>query len=34
VPQLRGVDVVIGGGGAELLADEDDLLVPGDTRAA
>ncbi|WP_336922460.1 bifunctional metallophosphatase/5'-nucleotidase [Aquipuribacter sp. SD81] len=32
VTELSGVDVVIGGGGAELLADEDDLLVPGDTR--
>ncbi len=33
VTQVSGVDVVIGGGGAELLAAEDDLLVPGDTRA-
>lgn len=33
VGRLRGVDVVIGGGGAELLAAPDDLLVPGDTRA-
>ncbi|MFC5381015.1 bifunctional metallophosphatase/5'-nucleotidase [Aquipuribacter nitratireducens] len=32
VTELSGIDVVIGGGGAELLADEDDLLVPGDTR--
>lgn len=33
VTQVEGVDVVIGGGGAELLASPDDLLVPGDTRA-
>jgi 5'-nucleotidase len=30
VPQLSGVDLVIGGGGSELLANEGDLLVPGD----
>jgi 2',3'-cyclic-nucleotide 2'-phosphodiesterase (5'-nucleotidase family) len=29
---LRGVDVMIAGGGDELLANEDDLLVPGDVR--
>jgi 5'-nucleotidase len=28
--QLTGVDVMIAGGGDELLADEDSLLVPGD----
>jgi len=31
VGALRGVDVVIGGGGDEVLADEDDELFPGDT---
>ncbi|MBA3374007.1 MAG: 5'-nucleotidase C-terminal domain-containing protein [Euzebyaceae bacterium] len=30
VPMLRGVDVTIAGGGDELLANEGDLLVPGD----
>ncbi len=30
VGALRGVDVVIAGGGSEVLADENDLLVPGD----
>ncbi len=30
VPMLRGVDVVIAGGGGELLANPGDLLVPGD----
>jgi 5'-nucleotidase len=29
-PLLSGVDVMIAGGGDELLANEDDLLVPGD----
>jgi 2',3'-cyclic-nucleotide 2'-phosphodiesterase (5'-nucleotidase family) len=29
-PLLRGVDVMIAGGGDELLANADDLLVPGD----
>jgi len=29
IPQLRGVDIVIAGGGDELLAGPDDLLVPG-----
>ncbi|WP_380165296.1 bifunctional metallophosphatase/5'-nucleotidase [Jannaschia sp. R86511] len=33
VTELTGVDAVIGGGGAELLATPDDLLVPGDVRA-
>jgi 5'-nucleotidase len=31
VSQLDGVDVVISGGGDELLANPDDLLIPGDT---
>lgn len=30
VEELRGVDVVVAGGGGELLANEDDELVPGD----
>ncbi|MDQ3537316.1 MAG: 5'-nucleotidase C-terminal domain-containing protein [Actinomycetota bacterium] len=30
VPMLRGVDVVIAGGGDEVLANPGDLLVPGD----
>ncbi len=30
VPLLRGVDVVIAGGGDELLANEGDVLLPGD----
>ncbi|MEQ4208168.1 5'-nucleotidase C-terminal domain-containing protein [Actinopolymorpha sp. B9G3] len=30
VPQLRGVDVVVGAGGGEILADEGDALIPGD----
>jgi len=30
VNSLVGVDVVIGGGGDEVLADEDTILVPGD----
>ncbi|HEX6577552.1 MAG TPA: bifunctional UDP-sugar hydrolase/5'-nucleotidase [Jiangellaceae bacterium] len=33
VPMLSGVDVAIAGGGDELLANEGDLLVPGDVRA-
>ncbi|MFW6092184.1 MAG: bifunctional metallophosphatase/5'-nucleotidase, partial [Actinomycetota bacterium] len=33
VPELRDVDVAIAGGGTELLANDDDLLVPGDQRA-
>ncbi len=33
VTELTGVDAVIGGGGGELLATPDDLLVPGDVRA-
>jgi len=31
VPMLTGVDVAIAGGGDELLANPDDLLVPGDS---
>jgi 5'-nucleotidase len=30
ISQLRGVDIVIAGGGDELLGEEGDLLVPGD----
>jgi len=33
VPRLKGVDVVISGGGHELMADLDDVLLPGDSRA-
>lgn len=33
IPTLRGVDVVLSGGGHELMADTDDLLLPGDSRA-
>jgi 5'-nucleotidase len=33
VPMLSGVDVAIAGGGDELLANDGDLLVPGDSRA-
>ena len=33
VPMLSGVDVAIAGGGDEVLANEGDLLVPGDERA-
>jgi 5'-nucleotidase len=29
-PQLSGLDVMIAGGGDELLANDDDLLIPGD----
>ncbi len=32
VPQLRGVDVVVSGGGDEVLGDATDLYVPGDER--
>lgn len=31
VPQINNVDVVIAGGGSELLANPGNLLVPGDT---
>lgn len=30
LPQLRGIDIAVAGGGSELLANEGDLLVPGD----
>lgn len=33
VSALRGVDVMIAGGGDELLANEGDLLLPGDEEA-
>ena len=33
IGQLDGVDVAIAGGGDEVLANEDDLLVPGDEPA-
>jgi 2',3'-cyclic-nucleotide 2'-phosphodiesterase (5'-nucleotidase family) len=33
IAQLHGVDIAIAGGGDELLANADDLLVPGDARA-
>lgn len=33
IPALRGVDVVLSGGGHELMADTDDLLLPNDSRA-
>ncbi len=33
-PMLRDVDLIIGGGGGELLANPGDLLVPGDTANA
>jgi len=29
-PQLSGLDVMVAGGGDELLANDDDLLIPGD----
>jgi 5'-nucleotidase / UDP-sugar diphosphatase len=32
IPALRGVDVVLSGGGHELMTDADDLLIAGDTR--
>lgn len=31
--QLDGVDIMVAGGGDELLANEDDLLVPGDEES-
>lgn len=30
IPQIRGVDIAVAGGGDELLANEGDLLIPGD----
>jgi 5'-nucleotidase len=33
VPALSGVDIVVSGGGHELMADVDDILIPGDRRA-
>ena len=30
IPQLRGVDIAIAGGGDDLLANPGDLLIPGD----
>lgn len=32
IPQLSGVDIVVGGGGDEVLAFPGELLVPGDER--
>jgi 2',3'-cyclic-nucleotide 2'-phosphodiesterase (5'-nucleotidase family) len=29
-PMLSGIDIMVAGGGDELLANEDDLLIPGD----
>ena len=34
IGSLRGIDVIVGGGGGELLANPDDLLVPGDSPRA
>lgn len=31
--ELSGVDVIVGGGGGELVANNDDALIPGDDRA-
>ncbi len=33
IPRLTGVDIVLSGGGHELMADTDDTLIPNDTRA-
>jgi 2',3'-cyclic-nucleotide 2'-phosphodiesterase (5'-nucleotidase family) len=33
-PMLRGVDIMVAGGGDEVLANPGDLLVPGDTAFA
>lgn len=30
IPQLRGVDIAVAGGGDELLANPEDVLLPGD----
>ena len=32
IPALKGVDIVLSGGGHELMADVDDILIPGDSR--
>jgi 5'-nucleotidase / UDP-sugar diphosphatase len=32
IPALNGVDIVVSGGGHELMADTDDVLIPGDNR--
>lgn len=32
IPALKGVDIVLSGGGHELMADVDDVLIPGDSR--
>ena len=32
-PELTGVDIMVAGGGDELLANDDDLLIPGDEGA-
>jgi 5'-nucleotidase len=34
IPQLKGVDIVIAGGGEELMANPGTALVPGDSRPA
>jgi 5'-nucleotidase / UDP-sugar diphosphatase len=33
IPRLKGVDIVLSGGGHELMADTDDLLIPGTAPA-
>jgi 5'-nucleotidase len=33
IPLLRNVDITVAGGGDELLANDDDLLIPGDVAA-
>jgi 5'-nucleotidase len=33
VSMLRGVDIAVGGGGDELLANDDDILIPGHVSA-
>ncbi|HET6343157.1 MAG TPA: 5'-nucleotidase C-terminal domain-containing protein [Gemmatimonadota bacterium] len=33
IPQLDGVDIVVAGGGDELLANADDTLIPGDAAS-
>ncbi|ATE60512.1 bifunctional metallophosphatase/5'-nucleotidase [Thauera sinica] len=34
VPQLRGADIIISGGGHELMAEADDILIPGAEAAS